>query len=118
MAQYLALGAQGENLAADYLRTAGLDIIARNWRCRFGELDVIAREGDITAFIEVKTRRNLTCGRPEEAVTFLKQQRIRALARHWLHEHPGPFQRVRFDVVSIILRPGRPPEILHLKAAF
>ncbi|QVI20903.1 YraN family protein [Nocardia tengchongensis] len=74
--------------------------------------------GDITAFIEVKTRRNLTCGRPEEAVTFLKQQRIRALARHWLHEHPGPFQRVRFDVVSIILRPGRPPEILHLKAAF
>ncbi|QVI20939.1 YraN family protein [Nocardia tengchongensis] len=44
MAQYLALGAHGENLAADYLRTAGLDIIARNWRCRFGELDVIARE--------------------------------------------------------------------------
>ncbi|MEU1428693.1 YraN family protein [Nocardia sp. NPDC005746] len=118
MAQHLALGAQGEDLAADYLRTSGMSIVARNWRCRYGELDLIAREGDITAFIEVKTRRNLTCGRPEEAVTFLKQQRIRTLARHWLHANPGPFPRIRFDVVSVILRPGRPPEILHLKAAF
>ncbi|MFD7842483.1 YraN family protein [Nocardia sp. NPDC059764] len=118
MAQHLALGAQGEDLAADYLRTAGMSIVARNWRCRYGELDLVAREGDITAFVEVKTRRNLTCGRPEEAVTLLKQQRIRTVARHWLQAHPSPFQRIRFDVVSVILRPGRPPEILHLKAAF
>ncbi|WP_433565556.1 YraN family protein [Nocardia sp. CA-151230] len=118
MAQHLALGAQGEELAARYLAEAGMEIVARNWRCRFGELDVIAREGEVTAFVEVKTRRGLACGPPEEAVTYLKQQRIRAVAQHWLREQRGPWQRVRFDVVAVLLRPGRPPEIRHLKAVF
>ncbi|AYF75242.1 YraN family protein [Nocardia yunnanensis] len=118
MAQHLALGAQGEELAARFLRDAGLEIVARNWRCRYGELDVIARDGEITAFIEVKTRSGLTCGPPEEAVTYRKQRRIRELATRWLCEHPGPWLRVRFDVVSVLLRPGREPQIRHLKAVF
>ncbi|MFJ9368461.1 YraN family protein [Nocardia sp. NPDC101769] len=118
MAQHLALGAQGEELAADFLRAAGMEIVARNWRCRFGELDVIAREGEVTVFIEVKTRRTLTCGPPEEAVTYLKQRRIRELATRWLREQNGPHLRIRFDVVAVLLRPGRTPEIRHLKAVF
>ncbi|MVU76593.1 YraN family protein [Nocardia sp. ET3-3] len=118
MAQHLALGAQGEDLAADHLREAGLEIIDRNWRCRSGELDLIARDGEVTVFVEVKTRSGLTFGPPEEAVTRLKQQRIRAVAQHWLREQPGPWRRVRFDVVAILVRLGRPPEIRHLKAVF
>ncbi|MTE12932.1 YraN family protein [Nocardia aurantiaca] len=118
MAQHLALGAQGEELAARYLSEAGMQILARNWRCRFGELDVIAREGEVTAFIEVKTRRNLTCGPPEEAVTYLKQRRIRELAARWLREQDGSYQRIRFDVIAVLLRPGHAPDIRHLKAVF
>ncbi|GAB2548969.1 YraN family protein [Nocardia heshunensis] len=118
MAQHLALGAQGEDLAAWFLRAAGMEIIARNWRCRFGELDIIGRVGEITAFVEVKTRTGLTCGRPEEAVTYRKQRRIRELAARWLREQNGPWQRVRFDVVSVLLLPGRDPEIRHLEAVF
>ncbi|MEC3914998.1 YraN family protein [Nocardia sp. CDC160] len=118
MAQHLALGAQGEELAASFLSAAGMAIIARNWRCRSGEIDVIAEDGGMTAFVEVKTRRGLSCGRPEEAVTPLKQQRIRNAAHVWLREHRGPWRDVRFDVVAIMLRPGRAPEIRHLKAVF
>ncbi|BAW05394.1 YraN family protein [Nocardia seriolae] len=118
MAEHLALGAHGEELAASFLADAGMEIITRNWRCRSGELDIIARDGEVTVFVEVKTRRGLTCGPPEEAVTFLKQQRIRAVAQHWLREQPGPWQRVRFDVVAVLLRLGRTPEIRLLKAVF
>ncbi|MBL1079084.1 YraN family protein [Nocardia sp. 2] len=118
MAHNLALGAHGEELAARFLRDAGLEIVARNWRCRYGELDLIAHDGDITAFVEVKTRTARTFGPPAEAVTFLKQQRIRRLALLWLHEQNGPWQHVRFDVVAILLRPHTDPVIEHLKAVF
>ena len=73
-----ALGAFGEELAAQYLREAGMEILARNWRCRYGELDLIVREAELTAFVEVKTRSGFGFGTPAEAVTFAKQQRIRA----------------------------------------
>ncbi|MEV6768126.1 YraN family protein [Nocardia sp. NPDC051030] len=118
MGHNLALGAHGEELAARFLCEAGLEIVARNWRCRYGELDLIAREGEVTAFVEVKTRRALTFGPPAEAVTFLKQQRIRRLAVLWLHEQAGPWLHIRFDVMSVLLRPGKDPEIQHLKAVF
>ncbi|QLY29852.1 YraN family protein [Nocardia huaxiensis] len=118
MAHNLALGAHGEDLAARHLTDAGLQIVARNWRCRYGELDLIARDADLTAFIEVKTRTGLSFGQPAEAVTVLKQQRIRRLALLWLREQDGPWLRVRFDVVSVLLRAGRAPEIQHLKGVF
>ncbi|UGT42138.1 YraN family protein [Nocardia yamanashiensis] len=119
MAHNLALGAHGEDLAAAYLRDAGMEIVARNWRCRYGELDLIARAPDgLTVFVEVKTRSGLGFGQPAEAVTFLKQQRIRRLAVVWLNEQHGPWLRVRFDVVSVLLRPVGEPEIKHLEGVF
>ncbi|GAB2708851.1 YraN family protein [Nocardia thraciensis] len=118
MAHNLALGAQGEELAARFLREVGMEIVERNWRCRYGELDLIARDAEVTAFVEVKTRSGLGFGVPAEAVTFRKQQRIRRLALLWLNEQAGPWLRVRFDVVSVLLVRDREPVIEHLRAVF
>ncbi|WP_067669588.1 YraN family protein [Nocardia miyunensis] len=118
MAHNLALGAHGEELAAQYLRAAGMDIVERNWRCRYGELDLIARDAEVTAFVEVKTRSGLRFGIPAEAVTFTKQQRIRRLALLWLNEQQGPWRQIRFDVVSVLVKSGSDPVIEHLKAVF
>lgn len=95
-----------------------MEIIARNWRCRYGELDLVIREAGVTAFVEVKTRSGLNFGPPTEAVTFAKRQRIRRLALLWLSEQDGPWQRVRFDVVSVLLAKDAKPAIEHLKAVF
>ncbi|MEV5648834.1 YraN family protein [Nocardia sp. NPDC052254] len=118
MAHNLALGAHGEELAAQFLQGAGIRIVERNWRCRYGELDLIVTDDDTTAFVEVKTRSGLGFGTPAEAVTFAKQQRIRRLALVWLAEQDGPWLRVRFDVVSVLLLPGEPARIEHVRAAF
>jgi len=95
-----------------------MEIVERNWRCRYGELDLIVRNADVTAFVEVKTRSGRGFGTPAEAVTFTKQQRIRRLALLWLHEQLGPWLRVRFDVVSVLVEPGREPVIEHLEGVF
>lgn len=113
-----ALGAYGETLAAEFLREAGMEIVARNWRCRYGELDLIVQDPSITAFVEVKTRSGLGFGTPAESVTFRKQQRIRRLALLWLAEQEGPWRRIRFDVVSVLVTRGHRPVIDHLTAAF
>ncbi|UAK29849.1 YraN family protein [Nocardia asteroides] len=113
-----ALGARGEELAAKFLCAAGMEIVARNWRCRYGELDLIVLDGDVTAFVEVKTRSGLGYGMPAESVTFAKQQRIRRLALLWLAEQDGPWRRIRFDVVSVLVAHGRAPVIDHLEAVF
>ncbi|WP_107658381.1 YraN family protein [Nocardia suismassiliense] len=113
-----ALGAYGEKLAARYLQAAGMEIVSRNWRCRYGELDLIARDADVTAFVEVKTRSGLGFGIPAESVTFTKQQRIRRLALLWLAEQDGPWRHIRFDVVSVLLIRGHQPQIDHLQAVF
>ncbi|NNH72721.1 YraN family protein [Nocardia uniformis] len=118
MGHNLALGARGEDLAAEHLRSTGMEIVDRNWRCRYGELDLIARAPGVTAFVEVKTRSGVGFGLPAEAVTFHKQQRIRRLALLWLAEQDCPWQRIRFDVVSVLIPPGRDPEIKHLPGVF
>ncbi|MBB5911579.1 putative endonuclease [Nocardia transvalensis] len=118
MAHNLALGAHGEELAARFLRASGMEIVEQNWRCRYGELDLIARDAEVTAFVEVKTRSGLGFGAPAESVTFSKQQRIRRLALLWLNEQDGPWRRIRFDVVSVLLIRDREPAIDHLKAVF
>ncbi len=95
-----------------------MEIVGRNWRCRYGELDLIARNACVTAFVEVKTRSGLNFGTPAEAVTFIKQQRIRRLALLWLAEQDGPWQHIRFDVISVLVPRGQQPVIDHLKAVF
>ncbi|MFI9510032.1 YraN family protein [Nocardia sp. NPDC052566] len=118
MADTKALGAHGEELAARYLRAEGMEIIARNWRCKYGELDLIAQDAKVTAFVEVKTRSGLGYGIPAESVTFTKRQRIRRLALLWLNEQEGPWRRVRFDVISVLLTRGHRPVIDHLQGVF
>jgi putative endonuclease len=112
------LGVHGEQIAAAYLTDAGLRLLDRNWRCREGELDLVAREGDALVFCEVKTRRALGYGHPVEAVTPGKQRRLRLLAQRWLAAHDEHAPDLRFDVVGVLVRPGRPALVTHLRAAF
>ena len=112
------LGARGERIAAAYLTDAGLRLLDRNWRCRDGELDIVAREGDALVFCEVKTRRGTGYGYPVEAVTIPKQRRLRVLAQRWLAAHDEHAPDLRFDVVGILVRPSQPALVTHLRAAF
>lgn len=113
-----ALGRWGEQLAAAHLEAAGMEVLARNWRCDTGELDLIAREADGTVvFCEVKTRAGTGFGLPAEAVGHAKARKVRHLAMRWLQENPGAAQ-LRFDVVAIVRRRGYAPEITHLRSAF
>jgi putative endonuclease len=112
------LGAHGELIAAAYLSRAGLRVLDRNWRCREGELDIVAREASALVFCEVKTRRGTGFGHPAEAVTPVKQRRLRLLAQRWLAAHDEHAPDLRFDVVGVLLRPSRPPLVQHLRAAF
>ena len=97
------LGDYGEELAAAHLAAAGYEVLARNWRCRDGELDLVARDGDAVVFVEVKTRSSADFGMPVEAVTREKQARVRRLAARWLEDDaPGPAREIRFDVASVM----------------
>lgn len=114
------VGRFGEDLAARHLSDAGLDVLERNWRCREGELDIIALDGAVLAFIEVKTRSTLAFGDPAEAVNPVKAARIHRLALRWLEVNRGSigWPDLRFDVVSIVrLAPGG-PSVQHLRGAF
>ncbi len=112
------LGDHGERIAADYLTDAGLRVLDRNWRCREGELDIVARDDDALVFCEVKTRRGLGYGHPAESVTLAKQRRIRLLAQRWLAAHDEHAPEIRFDVVGVLVRRDDLPEVTHLRAAF
>jgi putative endonuclease len=112
------LGIHGERIAAAYFTDAGLRLLDRNWRCREGELDIVAREGDALVFCEVKTRRAVGYGHPVEAVTPAKQRRLRILAQRWLAAHDEHAPELRFDVVGVLVRPSRPALVTHLRAAF
>lgn len=113
-----ALGAFGEDVAARHLAADGAEILDRNWRCRHGELDIVARDGDVLVFCEVKTRGGTRFGSGAEAVTARKAARIRRLAARWLAEHPHPPSVIRFDVLAVY-RDGRGPlRIDHRRGAF
>lgn len=112
------LGARGERIAAAYLTDAGLRLLDRNWRCREGELDIVAREGAAIVFCEVKTRRAVGYGHPVEAVTPAKQRRLRVLAQRWLAAHDEHARDLRFDVVGVLVPATGPAQVTHLRAAF
>ena len=114
----LELGSLGEDIAVTYLTDAGLCVLDRNWRCREGELDIVARDRDALVFCEVKTRRGISFGYPAEAVTAAKQRRLRTLAQRWLAAHDQHAPELRFDVVGVLVRPARPALVAHLRAAF
>jgi putative endonuclease len=112
------LGARGEAIAVAYLTDSGLHVLDRNWRCREGELDLVARDGDALVFCEVKARSGVGYGHPAEAVTPAKRRRIRLLAQRWLAAHDEHAPEVRFDVVGVLVRAGAPAEVAHLRGAF
>ena len=112
------LGRRGEDLAARYLERAGLVVLSRNWRCAEGELDLVLTDGTTLVVCEVKTRTSTNFGTPAEAVTDEKANRIRRLARRWLHTHRLVWCELRFDIVSILWPPGHPPQVRHLRGAF
>ena len=97
----IALGRMGEDLACRELERRGYAIVARRYRRRNGELDIIARDGDTTVFVEVKSRRGRAFGRAAEAVDFRKRRRIARLAKGYVIRHRLTDRPCRFDVVSI-----------------
>lgn len=113
-----ALGRRGEELAARFLEDAGYRIVERNWRCRRGEIDIIARTGDTLVFVEVKTRSGLAFGHPFEAITTTKLARLRALAAVWCAEHHPRANRIRLDAIAVIAPRTGPPAIEHLPGVF
>ncbi len=113
-----AVGAHGERLAEQHLTGQGLVVLARNWRCADGEIDLILRDGHDVVFCEVKTRRGTRFGTPAEAIGPDKVRRLRALAARWLSQASIRPREVRFDVVAVV-REGRGPFVVeHTRAAF
>ncbi len=111
------LGALGEEAAAELLRSRGYRIVARNHRCRRGEVDLIAERGQLLVFVEVRTRATAAFGGPEETVSFHKQRRVVAAARDYLARWRGPERGARFDVVAVVDGPGG-PQLTHFENAF
>lgn len=110
-----ALGRYGEQVAVEVLERDGMRVLDRNWRCRAGELDVVALDGGCVVAVEVKTRRSLVCGHPFEAVTPPKLARLRHLASRWLAEHDRQGARLRIDVVSVLQPRDGPVVVEHLR---
>lgn len=106
-----AVGQYGERVAVAHLEQAGMVVLARNWRCPLGELDVVAMDGPCLVAVEVKTRRSLAYGHPAEAVTRAKAARLRRLVAQWLADHDVRVESVRIDVVAI-LRPRSGPALV------
>jgi putative endonuclease len=112
------IGRQGEDLAVDWLRAHGYTLVARNYRRRFGEVDVIARQGEYLVFIEVKTRSSSRFGSPFDAVTLRKQQQLSRIAKDYLVRNKIMDTPCRFDVLSIILAEDSSPTIDIVVNAF
>jgi putative endonuclease len=109
------LGRRGERVAERYLRRAGYVVLARNWRCASGELDLVLSDGSRIVVCEVKTRSSEQFGSPAEAVDADKVGRIRRLARRWLDEVGLGPREVRFDVVGVCWPGGASPRIEHFE---
>jgi putative endonuclease len=97
-----ALGGFGEDLAAAHYRARGYEVLARNWRCAAGEIDLICARGHLLVVCEVKARTGTAHGHPLEAVTAPKQRRLRRLAALYLRQQPRRWPDIRFDVAAVL----------------
>jgi len=119
------LGQLGENYAAQMLQEKGLEIVARNWRCASGELDLVARDGSVIVFVEVRTRTIASSsqaytqryGSVLEAITPQKRVQVKRLAEIYLYQHRLTEQSVRFDVV-LVEKTGEQMTATHIEHAF
>lgn len=114
---HIQFGKFGEDLAGKYLTKKGYKVIERNFRNRYGEIDIIAHLKNYIVFIEVKTRKNSYYGRPSEAVDYRKQQKIIMLANNYINYKYLHHMQPRFDIIEII-SDGKQFNVNHLENAF
>ena len=114
------LGVRGEDLACAELERQGMQVLERNWRCRLGEIDIVAAEvgeaGLTLVFCEVKCRSGLGFGHPLEAITFAKMRTLRQLAALWMREHHLKASTIRLDAIGVVLVSGEQPSLTHVRA--
>ncbi len=113
-----ARGREAEDLAAAFLEARGLAILARNHAVKQGEVDLVAREGDVLCFVEVRSRTSEAQGAPEETVGAAKARRVVAAATDWAARNGALDREIRFDVVAVTLLEGEPPRLEHFRGAF
>lgn len=109
------IGKWGEETAAAYLTQKGCENVGQNIRTPYGEIDIVARQGDVTIFVEVKTRTSNTMGLPEESITPRKREHMIACAEHYASEHD--LDHWQIDVISIEGKPGSTPKITYFENA-
>ncbi|OGO37169.1 MAG: YraN family protein [Chloroflexi bacterium RBG_16_57_8] len=107
-------GALGEKLARDFLKKRGYRIVETNYRCRRGEIDIVARQKDSLVFVEVRTKRNLSYGTPEESISSSKKSRMRNAAYHYLQSHHDPTESWRIDLVAVELDANGKPTRMEI----
>jgi putative endonuclease len=114
------IGIRGEDLACAELQRQGMQILERNWRCRLGEIDIVAAESGIggltLVFCEVKCRSGLGFGHPLEAITYAKMRTLRQLAAVWMREHRMKASAIRLDAIGVVLTHGQEPSLKHVRA--
>lgn len=113
----MSTGSKGEEAAAGYLKGLGYEILERNFRCRAGEIDIIANDNGTIVFVEVKTRRTLDYGLPCEAVTATKREHIRRVVRYYVLVKNIEERTLRIDVIEILIKEGI-SYIHHIEDAF
>ena len=118
MSQQRSLWRGSEEAAWQAYRLRGYRLVARNWRCGLGELDLVVARGQLIAFCEVKARRSPRLGGPHESVTATKQRKIRALAEAFIGARGLPAARYRFDVASVIVSPAGGSNVYIFEDAF
>jgi putative endonuclease len=112
------LGDRGEAIAARHLERAGWSIVSRNFRMGRKEIDLVARRGEVVAFVEVKTRAGPGYGHPLEAITWKKRREIQQVAAAWIDRHGRPGETYRFDAVAVLVLAGRAPTVEHVEDAW
>jgi putative endonuclease len=116
MAEHNETGKKGEDLAADFLQNEGFQILERNWKNRFEEIDIIALENELLVIVEVKTRSSLAFGKPEESVGLRKQRLLVNAAEAYIKKYNSDLE-TRFDIISVVTN-GTGANIQHIRHAF
>lgn len=117
MAKHNETGTNGEKIAENFLQTKGYTILHRNWTYGKKEVDLVAEQGGLLVFVEVKTRSAAYFGYPEDAVGPAKQDYLKTAAEEFLYRYPQ-YDRIRFDIISIITQRDTIKEIVHFEDAF